>query len=240
MNNIAVKEKEDILVVEEFFEKNVEINKVAGNTKNRFELYSIFKRFFDIVLSFIGLIICLPIFLIISILIKFDSKGPAIFKQPRVGKNGKTIYVYKFRSMVMNAEQVLEELMASNENIKNEYLTNKKLDKDPRVTKIGKFIRKTSIDELPQLLNVLKGDMSLIGPIPYLFREIPDMGDNYYSIIRCRPGITGYWQVNGRSDTTFEERCVLEKYYSLHINLWMDIKIIFKTVLVVLFSKGAK
>jgi len=232
--------EEDTLVSETNAELNEEKNKKIIGYKPKFKIYYIFKRFFDIVLSFIGLIICLPIFLIISILIKFDSKGPAIFKQPRVGKNGKTIYVYKFRSMVMNAEQVLEELMASDENIRNEYLTNKKLDKDPRITKIGKFIRKTSIDELPQLLNVLKGDMSLIGPRPYLFREIPDMGDNYYSIIRCRPGITGYWQVNGRSDTTFEERCVLEKYYSLHINLWMDIKIIFKTVLVVLFSKGAK
>ena len=173
-------------------------------------------------------------------MIKREDKGPAFFSQNRIGKKGKSIKIYKFRSMVMNAETVLEDLMAKDENIRNEYLTNKKLENDPRITKIGKFIRKTSIDELPQLINVLKGEMSLVGPRPYLFREKEDMGDAYKYIITCRPGITGYWQVSGRSDVTFEERVDLENYYSKHVNLWMDVKILFKTVGVVLGKKGAK
>ena len=233
MSEVAVKEREETLVEENKEEKIIVV-------KSKFKIYYIFKRLFDIVASLLGLILLSPVFLVVSILIKKEDKGPAFFKQRRIGKKGKEIFIYKFRSMVMNAEDVLEELMAKDENIRNEYLTNKKLDNDPRITKIGKFIRKTSIDELPQLINVLKGDMSLIGPRPYLFREIEDMGDAYYYVVTCKPGITGYWQVNGRSNTTFEERCEMEKYYSQHISLWMDIKIFFKTIKVVLCGKGAK
>lgn len=240
MNNTAVKEKEKLLVEED--KKNcVEISRNIGVEKNKFKIYFIFKRFVDIVCSLLGLIVLSPIFLIVAILIKWESKGPAIFKQKRIGKKGREIYIYKFRSMVDNGEKVLEELFAKDENIRKEYLENKKLENDPRITKIGKFIRKTSIDELPQLLNVLKGDMSLVGPRPYLFREIEEgIGEYYQYIIKCKPGITGLWQVNGRSNTTFEERCKMDKYYSEHISLWMDIKILFKTVGVVLFGKGAK
>ena len=241
MSNIAVKEKEEALTeveaqvdnVEEKEEKEIEF-------KAKFKIYYIFKRFVDIIASLLALILLSPVFLIVAILIRRDG-GKAFFIQNRIGKNGKTIKVYKFRSMVMNGEKVLEELFAKDPSIKEEYLKNKKLENDPRITKIGKFIRKTSIDELPQLINVLKGNMSLVGPRPYLWREKDEgMGDYYKYIVACKPGITGYWQVNGRSDTSFEERLEMDKYYSKHINAWLDIKILFKTVGVVLFGKGAK
>lgn len=236
---IAVKEKEDVLVEEKKETKNVEVEVEVVKLKSRFKVYYVFKRLFDIVASLLALILLSPVFLIVALLIRRDG-GKAFFMQDRIGKNGKKIRIFKFRSMIVNAEQVLEELMAKDENIRNEYLTNKKLENDPRITKIGKFIRKTSIDELPQLINVLKGDMSLVGPRPYLFREKDDMGEAYNYIVTCKPGITGYWQVSGRSDVSFEERVELEKYYSQHISAWMDIKILFKTVWVVLFGKGAK
>lgn len=240
MSSTAVKEKEETLV-EESVKENVEVvEEKKVEYKAKFKIYYIFKRLFDIVSSLLALILLSPVFLIVSLIIRKDG-GKAIFAQERIGKNGKTIKVYKFRSMVMNAEKVLEEMLASDEKIREEYLTNKKLDNDPRITKIGKFIRKTSIDELPQLLNVLKGEMSLVGPRPYLWREKDEgMGDYYQYIITCKPGITGYWQVNGRSNTTFEERLEMDKHYSKHVNAWLDIKILFKTVGVVLFGKGAK
>lgn len=241
MNNVAVKEKEEVLAEEEQVKESTEIVEQQVKYKAKFKIYYIFKRLFDIVASLLALILLSPVFLVVTILIKREDKGPAIFKQSRIGKNGKEIKIYKFRSMVMNGEKVLEEMMAKDEKIREEYLTNKKLDNDPRITKIGKFIRKTSIDELPQLINVLKGEMSLVGPRPYLFREIEEGMGNYYKyIVSCKPGITGYWQVNGRSNTTFEERCQMDKYYVKHIGIWLDIKILFKTVGVVLFGKGAK
>lgn len=239
MSEILIKERSTTDEVEDAFEESV-IEVGNNEYKAKFKVYYIFKRLFDIVASLLALILLSPVFLIVSILIRKEDKGSAFFRQSRIGKNGKEIKIYKFRSMVMNGEQVLEKLMAENEDIRNEYLKNKKLENDPRITKIGKFIRKTSIDELPQLINVLKGDMSLVGPRPYLFREKEDMGEAYKYIVTCKPGITGYWQVSGRSDTTFEERVELEKYYSQHISAWMDIKILFKTVGVVLFGKGAK
>ena len=239
MSDTAVKEKEETLIGEENVLETTKVEIVKEETKSKFKIYYIFKRLFDFVCSLLGLIVLSPVFLIVAILIRRDG-GKAFFKQERIGKNGKTIKIYKFRSMIVNAEKVLEELMEKDENIRNEYLTNKKLENDPRITKIGKFIRKTSIDELPQLINVLKGDMSLVGPRPYLWREKEDMGEAYNQIITCKPGITGYWQVSGRSDVSFEERVELEKYYSQHVSAWMDIKILFKTVGVVLFGKGAK
>lgn len=239
MSNIAVKEREETLVEKESILETTEVVEKNEIKKSKFKIYYIFKRLFDIVCSLLGLIVLSPVFLIVAILIRRDG-GKAFFKQERIGKNGKNIKIYKFRSMIVNAEKVLEELMEKDENIRNEYLTNKKLENDPRITKIGKFIRKTSIDELPQLINVLKGDMSLVGPRPYLWREKEDMGEAYNQIITCKPGITGYWQVSGRSDVSFEERVELEKYYSQHVSAWMDIKILFKTVGVVLFGKGAK
>ena len=195
------------------------------------------KRLFDIVLSLIGCMFLLPIALIVKISYILNKDYESIFfSQDRIGKNGKTFKFYKFRSMVVNADEVLK----NDKDARKEYKLNKKLKNDPRITKMGKILRRTSLDELPQLINVLRGDMSLIGNRPYLPREKEDMGIYYDTILKTKPGLTGYWQVNGRSNTTFEERLKLEEYYSNHASLKMDIKILFKTVYVVLFHKGAE
>ncbi len=203
-------------------------------------LYLIVKRAADIVLSGIGLILVAPILLIVAVLIKLDSKGPVFLDQKRIGKDGKMFRIYKFRSMVDHAEDVLMELMENDPAIKEEYTTKKKLENDPRVTKIGKFIRKTSIDELPQLINIFLGDMSLVGPRPYLAMEIEDMGLTYFTIIKMTPGLTGPWQVAGRSNIGFRERCAIDCRYYKDRSLKDDFKIILKTFKVVLGRKGAK
>ena len=210
-------------------------------TKAKNYSYRIVKRVFDIVCSFIGCLFLLPIALVLKVcyMISGDFK-PIFFKQKRFGKNGSEFNFYKFRSMIPNADEVLFKYLEENEEAREEYNLNKKLENDPRITKLGKFIRKTSIDELPQLLNVLKGDMSLIGNRPYLPREKEDMGLYFNDVLKTKPGLTGYWQVSGRSETTFNERLQLEKYYSNHASLKMDAKIFFKTFGVVLLHKGSK
>lgn len=204
-------------------------------------VYSIFKRFIDIIFGIIGCIILIPLYMGVKIacLITKDT-APILFKQERIGKNGKPIYIYKFRSMVPNADKVLFKMMEENPEIRKEYKKYKKLKNDPRITKVGKFIRATSIDEFPQFVNILLGDMSLVGPRPYLFREKEDMGDYYDTIVQCKPGLTGYWQVNGRSGTDFEERLVLDEYYYNHRRTILDIKIVIKTFAKVLKKEGAK
>lgn len=215
--------------------KRIDISVIRGY------LYIVFKRTFDVICSLFGCILLLPIMLVIKIasLITKDYDS-IIFTQDRIGKDGKTFRLYKFRSMISNADEVLNNLLETDEDAREEYRVNKKLAHDPRITKLGNFIRKTSIDELPQLINILKGDMSFIGNRPYLPREKDDMGIYYNDIIKTRPGLTGYWQVSGRSDTTFEERLKLEKKYSNMANLKLDIKIFFKTFKVVLCKDGAK
>lgn len=220
---------------------SVELQQENTQTKKKSDIaYRFVKRTFDILVSGLSLIILSPIFLVIALLVRLDSKGPAIFKQKRIGKNGQAIYIYKFRSMVLNAEEVLEKMMEENEDIRKEYLENKKLENDPRITKIGNILRKTSLDELPQFINIFNGDMSFVGPRPYLYREIDDMQPHYENIIKMTPGLTGLWQVSGRSDIGFKERCELDtKYYQIR-GLKTDIKILFKTFEVVLLKKGAK
>ena len=198
------------------------------------------KRLADILISLLGIILLIPI----AIFIRYKNRksgdyDPIIFTQNRIGLKGKSIKIYKFRTMVPNAEQVLEELMAKDPEIKKEYLTNKKLVNDPRITEVGKVLRKTSLDEFPQFTNVLKGEMSFVGPRPYLFREKEDMGKYYNSIIHCKPGITGMWQANGRSDVGFEERCKLDDYYYRNWTVGLDMVIIYKTVKSVFYGKGA-
>ncbi len=204
-------------------------------------IYLFFKRLFDIVISLIGIIPLIILIIVVKIWSIFTKDFHSIFfKQERIGKNGKKIYIYKFRSMVPNAEDVLEKMMEENPEIKKEYLENKKLEKDPRITSVGKFIRKLSIDEVPQLLNILKGDMSLVGPRPYLPREKEDMKEYYEYIVSCKPGLTGLWQVRGRNDVSFNDRLRLDKKYSMEKGFKLDIKIFFKTFLVVFKRKGAK
>ena len=203
-------------------------------------LEKILKRCIDILGGICGIIVLIPLTIGIYIAnLIVGDKGPIFFTQERYGKNGKIFKMYKYRSMVVGADEKLKEYLENNEEAREEYKKYKKLKNDPRITKVGKVIRKLSIDELPQLINVLKGDMSIIGNRPYLPREKEDMEDFYEDIIKTKPGITGYWQVNGRSKTTFKERLELERYYSNNYSLILDIKIFFKTFKVVLFGKDA-
>ncbi len=202
---------------------------VAESISVTSSIYLFVKRVFDLIISSVLLITLSPLFLIIVIAIRLDSKGKAIYTQTRIGQNGKTFKLYKFRSMVLDADKILFELLENNPEMKMEYDIHKKLVNDPRVTRVGKIIRKLSLDELPQLLNVFNGEMSLIGNRPYLEREIKDMGRYYEDIVKTKPGITGYWQVNGRSKTTFKSRCKMEADYSKKASLKLDMQIFLKT-----------
>lgn len=214
------------------------ITKKRSNVKNI--IYSFFKRVFDIIIGILGIIILLPVSIIVKIINLINKDlAPVFYSHTRIGKNGKEFKLYKFRSMVPNADEVLKEML-KDKKIAEEYNKNKKLKNDPRITKVGKILRKTSLDELPQFINILKGDMSLIGNRPYLPREKKDMGKYYNEIIKTKPGLTGYWQVNGRSDVSFNNRLKLEQFYSNNYSLIMDIKILFKTVVVVLKRDGAE
>ena len=198
------------------------------------------KRIVDIIGSLVGIIILIPLTVIIWALNKINKEdGPIFFSQERIGKNGKHFKMYKFRSMVVNADEVLLNLLENDENAKIEYSTYKKLKNDPRITKIGEFLRKTSLDEFPQFINVLKGEMSLVGPRAYMLKEKEDMGNAYDGIVQCKPGITGLWQVNGRSSVTFENRLRMDLDYIEKYNLGLDIEILFKTISAVLNKEGA-
>ena len=199
------------------------------------------KRIMDILGSLVGILALIPL----SIYVYYKNrkegdKDPIFFTQQRIGKDGKPFKIYKFRTMVPNAEQVLEDLMEKDPAIKKEYLTNKKLENDPRITKAGKMLREKSLDEFPQFINVLRGEMSIVGPRPYLLREKEDMGYAYKSIINCKPGVTGMWQTHGRSDVSFEERLELDDYYYRNWNFWLDVTLLVKTVRIVIHGSGAK
>ena len=213
------------------------INENKGKTKI---LYRITKRIIDIIGGLVGIILLIPITVVLYMVTLFskENEGPLFFEQLRIGKNGKEFRLYKFRSMVMHADEKLWEYLNNNPEAKEEYKKYKKLKNDPRITKLGNFLRKTSLDEFPQFINVLKGDMSLVGPRPYLYREKEDMGENYDTIITAKPGLTGYWQVNGRSDVDFEERTKMDVEYIRDRNLWFDFKILVKTILKVFGKKG--
>jgi len=217
----------------------IEDNSLSINIKKVFYLF--IKRLFDIIAGLIGVILLIPITIIIKIAYMITGDFHSIFfVQERIGYKGRLIKIFKYRSMIPNAEEKLEELMKKDKKIKKEYLENKKLENDPRVTKLGSLIRKLSIDELPQFINVLIGNMSLVGPRPYLPREQKDMGKYYDYVISSKPGLTGLWQVSGRNDVSFKERLKLDEEYFNKKSLLFDIKIFFKTFIVVLFRKGAK
>lgn len=204
-------------------------------------VYHFVKRVFDIMLSFVCLFFLLPIALIIKILNMFNKDFDSIiYTQQRIGKDGKLFKFYKFRSMIPNADEELKKLLKSDKKLAQEYRINKKLENDPRITKVGKFIRKSSIDELPQLINIFKGDMSFVGNRPYLPREKKDMGNYYKDIVKTKPGLTGFWQCSLRSRGTFEDRLKMEKYYSNNYGFRFDISIFLKTFKVVLGRNGAK
>ena len=203
-------------------------------------LYKVIKRTFDIVVSLVGCIFLLPIIIIVKMSYIISKDHNSIFyTQTRIGKNGKEFKLYKFRSMIPNADEVLKKLL-ENPIYKDEWQRNQKLENDPRITKMGKILRKTSLDELPQMINVLKGDMSMIGPRPLVKGELDAHHGNHAIYESVRPGISGWWAVNGRSATTYEKRLELEYYYCENCSLMLDIKCFFMTITTVLHKRGAK
>ncbi len=203
--------------------------------KQNLKVYEICKRTIDIIGAGLGLILLSPIIAVVACAVKFTSKGPVFFSQKRVGKNGELFEMYKFRSMVVNAEELKENLEEQNEMSGPMF----KIKDDPRITKVGKFIRKTSIDELPQLWNILKGDMSLVGPRPSLPKEVEQFDNWMFKRLSVRPGLTCYWQVSGRNNIDFEDWMKLDVKYVEERNFWIDIKLIFKTVFVLFGDKNA-
>lgn len=210
------------------------------DTEKEKPIFFFIKRCIDIILSLLGLIILSPVFLLIAILIKKEDHGNVFYKHKRIGHMNKDIYIYKFRSMTNKYKTFDEFYQTLSDEQKQEWDENFKLENDPRITKIGKFIRKTSLDELPQIINILKGDMSIIGPRPVVNDEIEKYGNQKAKFLSIKPGLTGYWAANGRSATTYEDRIKLELYYIDHCSLLLDIKIFFKTILSVPKKEGAK
>lgn len=213
---------------------------IVGLTKIKMYAYQGIKRLFDIVISLLGCTCLIPLIVLVKIFYILTGDFDSIFfTQKRIGKDGREFNFYKFRTMVPNADEILFNTLKKDKKLALEYKENKKLKNDPRITKAGKVLRRTSLDELPQLLNVLKGDMAMIGNRPYIPREKEDMGDYFADIVKTKPGITGYWQVSGRENASFKKRLELEKYYSQNHSLWLDVKIFFKTFKAVLGGHGA-
>lgn len=220
---------------------SVMLTDIKVNTNVNQAVYFKTKRAFDILVGFFGILMMLPLAFIIKAVSICNRDYTSIFyKQQRIGKNGKLFNMYKFRTMVPDADEVLVELMRKNPEFRNEYYQNKKVKNDPRITKIGKFLRKTSLDEVPQFINIFLGEMSLVGNRPYLPIEKEDMGGYFKIITSIKPGLTGVWQVSGRSNTTFQRRLILEKNYSMHRNFKTDLEIIWKTVVQVFKKDGAE
>lgn len=250
-------EKEDITKIIQEFRYTIFIPKkqpIFGNMKAR-ELGSILgysvthnlkkpecnlaKRFIDISLILLSSPLVIPLTIIIGIAVKLTSKGPVFYGHKRVGQNGKEIKCWKFRSMVINADQMLDKILKDNPAMAAEWEKDRKFTNDPRVTKLGKFLRRTSLDEIPQLWNIFCGEMSIVGPRPVTTAELDKYGDNSKFILSVQPGLSGMWQISGRSDTSYEERVTLDSYYILNWSVWLDIWIIIKTVWVVIKGKGA-
>ncbi|MGN1051665.1 MAG: sugar transferase [Acutalibacteraceae bacterium] len=230
--------KEEVLL--EHNKDSSAINREKVSKKNSISKgYLFIKRVIDIVGSFFAIIILSPVLLIFALAVKIQDGGTSLYKQKRLGKNGKDIYVYKFRSMCKNADD-LKSVLTKEQLIK--YQEEFKLDDDPRITKLGRFIRKTSIDELPQLFNIFLGDLSFVGPRPVLDEEADLYGEQRDKFLSVKPGLTGYWQTYGRNKIGYKDgkRQEMELFYVDNCSLWFDIKILFKTVLTVLKSDGAQ
>ena len=203
--------------------------------------YKIIKTIFDLFFALIILIVGAPIFIVIAVLVKLSSRGPIFFLQERIGKNKKTFNCIKFRTMHPEAEDILENLMVNNEDLRKEFEENHKLKNDPRITNIGKFLRKTSLDEIPQFLNVIKMEMSIIGPRPIVKKEIQRYGESYNKVISIKPGITGLWQVSGRNNLSYKRRVILDCLYVDNISPLLDLRIMIRTFGVIFFpnDRGA-
>lgn len=196
------------------------------------------KRLFDVIFSLSVLILFFPLYLILATLIAISSPGPIFYVQERVGKNYKPFGCLKFRTMVDNADNLLSDLMTTSPHLRQEFEDNFKLKQDPRITVIGKFLRLTSLDEFPQFWNVLKGDMSVVGPRPLVPEELPKYGRYMDKVLTIQPGITGLWQVSGRNDIPYNQRVQIDVYYVNARNLWLDLWIVFKTIGVIIFPKN--
>lgn len=218
----------------------VQLKNLADRSKFVFKLEKATKRIVDVIASLFGMVALIPLTIGIYIAnIIVGDKGPIFYTHERLGKDGKKFGMYKFRTMCVDADQKLKELLEKDEDARQEWEENRKLKNDPRITKVGKILRKTSLDEFPQFINVLKGDMSLVGPRAVVDDEIKKFGFLKNKVLSVKPGITGYWTANGRSNTTYEERVAMEAKYVDEFSIFMDIKILFKTVSTVLKKEGA-
>ena len=213
------------------------------NSKNKmgFKFYKLIKNLFDLLFSLLFLIIFFPLFLIISLLVKLSSRGPIFFQQKRIGKNNIPFKCIKFRTMYPEAKDILDNLLMKDSLLKKEFEETHKIKNDPRITTIGRLLRKTSLDELPQFINVLRGEMSIIGPRPIVKEEKKKYGKNLKKVLLIKPGITGLWQVSGRNNLTYKRRVMLDLNYVENYNLIMDLRILLRTFGVVLFplDRGA-
>jgi Undecaprenyl-phosphate galactose phosphotransferase WbaP len=216
-------------------------NYLALEFQNNLRLWrnQVFKRFLDVLGASVGTLLISPFLVLLALLVKLDSRGPVVYAQKRVGRNGKHFNVYKFRTMVVNADEMIEKYLQDHPELRAEWERTHKLKNDPRVTRVGQFLRKYSLDELPQLWNVLRGDMGLVGPRPIVDAEIAKYEDSFGLYCLVRPGMTGYWQVSGRSDTSYDRRVQLDSFYIRNWSIWLDIIILMATVRVVFKGSGA-
>ena len=200
--------------------------------------YKIIKRFLDFIFAFLLIILLIPLFLIIGILIKISSKGSIIYIQKRIGKNNTSFSCYKFRTMHPQSKYLLKKILVKNKDFKNQFSETRKIVNDPRITRFGKFLRFSSLDELPQIFNVLIGDMSFIGPRPIVKSEIKKYGKEFGKVFSIKPGISGLWQVSGRNNLSYDKRVELDINYSENVNFLLDVKIFIRTIIVILFPFG--
>lgn len=223
---------------EAYTDVGIQVNDLAEEISKKLTLAT--KRLIDICGALVGIAILLPLTVVVAI-INFVNKenGPLFYSQKRIGKDGKYFKMYKFRSMVVGADEILKKLLEENEDLRKEFEETRKLQDDPRITKVGRFLRKTSLDEFPQFINVLKGEMSLVGPRAVIDGEIEKFGEHKEEVLSVKPGITGYWAANGRSNTSYDERVEMETYYANNISILLDIQILFKTVISVIKKEGA-
>ncbi len=240
MNNLSVIGNSITTLDNEIVQKEININNKLTKVKIRHFISATIKRVIDLVAGIIGCLMLIPItlFVVISNTI-FKDNGTIFFTQKRIGKNGEIFKMYKFRTMIVGAEEILQKHIDEQTNIGKEYIEHKKIKNDPRITKIGRFLRATSLDEFPQFINVIKGQMSLVGPRPYLPIEKEDMGEYYDYIIQMKPGVTGPWQVAGRNNLEFGDRLELDKEYCDRRGNRRDIRILLKTITKVVKKEGA-
>ena len=215
--------------------------KKNSNIKSSFNFYKLFKNFFDLLFSLLFLIISLPFFIVISLLIKLSSRGPIFYLQGRIGKNNIPFRCIKFRTMYPESKDIFENLIMKDDKLRMEFEATQKIKNDPRITTIGKLLRKTSLDELPQFINVLKGEMSIVGPRPIVKDEIIKYEENFKKVSSIKPGITGLWQVSGRNNLSYKRRVMLDLNYVENYDLIMDLRILIRTFGVILFplDRGA-